>query len=274
MALSLAAQAFQDAIAAAKANPPAAVVAAGITYLDLGDYLDGNIPEPEILVDDLIYTEGVHLVSGHPGHGKTTIVQHMAHMTMSQGGHCVWLDYEAGVRGTVRRLLALGIPKELLRTNFHYSPWPVAAEKHLAGVAAQYPGALIVLDSMSKALAAAGISENANDEVTGWTVQVVKACKDFALPIVIIDHVAKTGTGEYSRGAGAKLADVDVHWGVVRTSVFNRERSGTIEIHQKKDREGYLPFTTWWRVGDGHGALDVTRLEGPPDPEDDTAPSI
>lgn len=274
MALSVAAQAFQDAIAAAKANPPAAALAGGITYQPLDDFLDGNLPEPEVLVDDLIYTEGVHLVSGHPGCGKTTIVQHMAHIAMRDGGHCIWLDYEAGARGTVRRLLNLGIAKELIRTNFHYSPWPVAAEKYLAGVAAQYPGALIVIDSMSKALAAAGISENANDEVTGWTVQVVKACKDHALPIVIIDHVAKAGTGQYSRGAGAKLADVDVHWGVVKTSDFNRERSGTIEIHQHKDREGYLPFTTWWRVGDGHGALDVARLEGPPDPDDDDAPSI
>jgi RecA-family ATPase len=133
----------------------------------------------------------------------------------------------------------------------------------------------VVIDSLSKALSFAGINENANDEVTKWTMPVVKACKDHAMPIVIIDHVSKAGKdSEYSRGAGAKLADVDVHWRVEKVAEFNRERIGAVTLKQKKDRDGFLPFASYWQVGDGAGNLDVIPIDSPPDPTDTSTPSI
>lgn len=276
--ISPAAAAFRAAIKAAQEAthaPPTPIGdhAGGIVFESL-DFED--MADPEVLVDDLIYTEGVHLVSGHPGCGKTTIVQHIAHMVMADAGHVVWLDYEAGKRGTARRLLALGIPRDMITERFHYSGWPAEAEKHLAAVAERFPGALVVIDSMSKALSSGGINENDNSEVTSWTVQVVKACKDHALPIVIIDHITKTGDeSQYSRGAGSKLADVDVHWRVKKESEFNRERIGSITLKQVKDREGFFPFASWWQIGDGHGKLVVLPTDGPPDEDGDPdAPGI
>jgi energy-coupling factor transporter ATP-binding protein EcfA2 len=264
------------------AEPPAlpepdtsAEVVGGIVFTELD--FDAEIPEPEVLVDDLLYTEGVHLISGHPGCGKTTLAAHLAiDVILDKGRQVVWLDYESGKPQTLRRFKAMNTPPSVTE-SLHYALWPVDAEKHLGAVAQRWPGALVVLDSMSKALAQAGIDENANSEVVTWTTQIVKACKDFGLPIVIIDHIAKSGgSSEYSRGAGTKLADVDVHWRVLKTSEFNRTTVGSIEVKQMKDREGYFPFATWWEVGDGNGALTLQPMDGPPadQPEDSNAPAI
>lgn len=237
-------------------------------------------PPPDMLIDDLVYVEGVHLLSGHPGCGKTTIAQHMAHMTMADDRHVVWLDYEAGKRQTKRRMQALGIDATMATKYFHYAPFPTQSEQHLLALATRWPSALVVLDSFSKALADAGISEDDNSEVTQFTVQVVKACKRAALPVVIIDHITKQGDESlYSRGAGAKLADVDVHWRVLKREDFNRSQSGLIQLKQKKDREACLPFESWWKIGDGAGALTITSVDGPPSDDaptdpDGTMPSI
>lgn len=227
--------------------------------------LSNELPPPEVLIDDLVYAEGVHLVSGHPAGGKTVITMHWAHMAMADDRPVVWLDYESGARQIMRRMQAHGISSELADKYFHYAPFPLHAEDHLAAVAERWPGALVILDSMSKALAFAGISENENAEVTQWTAKVVRACKDNAMPIIIIDHISKGGTAsEYSRGAGAKLADVDVHWRVLKVQDFNRTTAGMIHLKQMKDREGYLAFESYWTVGDGQGKLTISEASGPP----------
>jgi hypothetical protein len=106
-------------------------------------------------------------------------------------------------------------------------------------------------------------------------VPVVKACVQRELPLVIIDHVPKGDKGsKYSRGAGSKLADVMVHWGVTKTQDFNRNQAGSITVKQHKDREGCLPFETWWRMGDGNGRLTIEPLDSPPATDDPDAPTL
>lgn len=168
---------------------------------------------------------------------------------------------------TARRLLAVGAGVELIRSHFHYAGWPADPQAHLAAVAGRWPGALVVFDSASKSLNAAGKSENSPEEVTTWTVPIVRGAKIHRLPIVVIDHVAKDDKGRYARGAGAKLADTDVHWKVEVVEPFSREQQGTVVLRQQKDREGCLPFTLYFTVGDGNGLLPITSTEGPPTAE-------
>jgi RecA-family ATPase len=249
--------------------PPGGEAVGSIVFEDLSELLASELPLPDILIDDMVYAEGVHMASGHPGCGKSTLAMYWCWAVLGEGGHVVWLDYEGGPRQTVRRLQAIGVTPEQ-GSRLHYAAFPTDAADHLAAVAQRWPGALVVLDSMSKALAFAGISENANDEVTGWTTKVVKACKDNAMPIVIIDHVTKSGDSPYARGAGAKQADIDVHWRVEKTEDFNREQSGTIHMKNYKDRDACLPFDLYWTVGDGNGKLTFTEAAAPP--SDDTTP--
>lgn len=257
--------------------PEGAEVIAGIVFQSLADLLEHGVEDPEFLVDDVLYDgDHVHLISAHPGAGKTSFVMQLVWLVMAEQREVVWFDYEGGLKPTVRRLLDVGVPKDLLLTHFHYAGWPADGEKHLAEISQHWAKPpLVVIDSFSKALAAAGVSENANDEVTTWTVQVVRACKQNAMPIVIIDHVPKDSKDSmYSRGAGAKLADVDVHWGIRTEQPFNRKQAGSISVHQHKDRPGFFPFATWWSMGDGNGNLAIAPMDGPPDPDDPDAPAI
>ncbi len=255
--------------------PPGSELVGEIVFEPFDDLLRDGVPEPDVLVDDALYTVGLHLISGHPGDGKMSWCMHLAWMVMGDGRDVVWLDYEGGLKPTLRRLLAVGVPAALLRERFHYAAFPDHAEQHLVAVAARWPGALVVVDSLSKALSYAGIDEDSNTEVTKFVVPIVKACIKREMPLVIIDHVPKNAKGSrYSRGAGAKLADVMVHWGVEKTQDFNRTQAGSITVRQHKDREGCLPFQTWWRMGDGNGRLTIEPMDSPPDPDNPDSPSL
>lgn len=251
-------------------SPPAVDHAGGLIFDDLSELLRNGVPEPEVLVDDLLYSEGVHWISGHPDSGKTTLAMHSSIMVMHDGKHVVWLDYEAGTRGTVRRLLACQCPVELVLSQFHYAGWPQKPVDFFGDIAAQWPGALIVLDSASKALQMEGADENSPGEVTQWTSRIVKQCKDHELPVIIIDHVTKTATNtsRYARGAGSKLADSDVAWFVEKLEPFSRDQAGVIGVYRQKDREGYMPYASWYTVGDGHGNLPVVPTDEPYEADD------
>lgn len=234
---------------------------------DLGDIAAGGIPDPP-QHSPRLYVNRVHWYSGHPGHGKTTLAAADAVAHMETGAHVVWLDFEAGKRQTVARLLAAGATVDQLREQFHLavSP-PMAADPDgfapLAAALEEWPGALVVFDSASKALSGAGIEENDPAGNTRWTASVILPAREAGATVVVIDHVQKgaTRTTPYPRGAGSKLADTDVAWYVEATERFDREKSGRVELTRHKDREGLLPERLAYTVGDGAGKLPVVQVD-------------
>jgi hypothetical protein len=251
-----------DAEAPPLPKPPDAC--GSIVFEDFAGLLEAGVPDPVQLIPDVLYAEGVHIFSGAPGCGKTTVCAAWAAQLMATGTHVVWLDYEGGIGPTVRRFDAIGLPPHKAATHMHYAGWPPDAEAHLAKVAERWPGALIVFDSASKALSASGRDENSNTEVTTWTVQLVRAAKSHHLPLVVIDHTAKNGAASaYARGASAKQADADVHWRVETSTAFDRSTPGVVALRRSKDREGFFPAVQWFAVGDGLGKLPVRPCECP-----------
>lgn len=244
----------------------------GLHVVDLATLMDEGVPEPEQIAEGMLYAEGVHWVSGHPGSGKTTIVLHAAALEMQQGRPVVWLDFESGDRRMARRLLAMGIPSTRVAERFVYAPWPqdpVTAITALVDELGQPP--LVVFDSASKALARLGLNENENAEVTQWTGRLVQTAKELHLPIVVIDHVTKASSGrdgQYARGASSKLADSDVHWHVETIEKFKTDKIGRVRLKLKKDNDGSLFFLRIYEVGDGDYGLPV-RLVLETDDEDD-----
>lgn len=234
---------------------------------DFAEVMAGNVDPPDPIVDNLLYAEQVHWLSGHPGHGKTTLGMYIAGRVMDAGQHVVWIDWEAGKHPTARRLRAVGVPAEVAAERFHYANAPQieatdAGFEPIARALEQWPGALIVLDSASKALSAAGLSEDSNTEATQWTTKIILPIRDYGGTALVIDHLTKSAKGSaYARGASAKLADTDVHWGLTRTRPFARDHAGEVELRRLKDREGALPERIVYAVGDGRGGLPIKTLE-------------
>lgn len=237
----------------------------GLIFEDLGPILRGELKPPPMMVDDLLYVRGVHWISGHPGCGKTTLMMSSAWTAMGEGRHCVWLDYEGGSYDTVLRLRDVGVPDDLILSHFHYAGWPQDAPAYFGEVAAEWPGAFIVMDSASKGITLAGLDEDKPAQVTQWVAPIVKAAKQFELPIAVIDHVTKnaSASSRYARGAGSKLADSDVAWFVEAIEPFSRTQSGLVRCGRQKDRSGVLPYETWFTVGDGDGRLTVLPADAP-----------
>ena len=235
-----------------------------IEFEDLGAVLDGGLEAPPLLVESLLVSGQVNWLSGHPENGKTTVALWAALKHIRNGGHVIWLDWEGGPRQTLLRLQALSATRDEIVGHFHYAYAPLIpadgeAREMLTPLLSQWPDALVVFDSCSKALSVAGIDENDNTESTRWTTRVVMPLRGLGATVLVIDHVAKSATASnpYPRGAGAKLADTEVAWYVQKTEDFNQRASGEITLKCQKDRNGILPLKVQLSVGDGEGGLPI-----------------
>lgn len=239
----------------------------------LAELADGDIEPPPTLVPDVIVEGQVNWLAGHPAHGKTTIAMYAALTATADGRPVIWLDWEGGKFPTVRRLLAMGATADDFAC-FHYAPYPrIPADADglqsiLGTLDRLEPGALVIFDSASKALTAAGLDENSPSDATKWTTEIVMPLREQA-SVIVIDHVTKGATRStpYARGAGSKLADTEVFWYVEAEEKFNREQPGVILLTKHKDREGVLPERVRFSVGDGEGKLPIERMDAEGDSE-------
>jgi hypothetical protein len=231
----------------------------------LAELAEGDTEPPPTLVNDVIVEGQVNWLAGHPAHGKTTIAMYAALEATKSGRAVLWLDWEGGKFPTVRRLLAMGATADDF-ARFHYAPYPrITADSEglraILGALDGLTGPLVIFDSASKALTAAGLDENSPSDATKWTTEVIMPLREQAT-VIVIDHVTKGATRStpYARGAGSKLADTEVFWYVEALEKFNREQPGTILLTKHKDREGVLPERVRFSVGDGKGGLPIERV--------------
>lgn len=238
---------------------------------DIAERLAAGLPAPKELIEGqgLFYENMVHAFIGHPEHGKTTVVMHQAIKYMETGGHVIWLDWDAGVVPTLRRMKACGASDALLSERLHLvSGHSLSADdgegrKAIDRAMLRWPGALFVFDSTAKALDAAGLDENSPVECTRWGTEIITPIREGGCTPARIGHVTKgsTPSNAYERGAGSKLADTDVQWYINRERKSDIEHIGTMKAHRLKDREGCLPEAIRYEVGDGKGGLPLTQIE-------------
>ncbi len=221
--------------------------------------------EPDLLVGC------VTCIIGGPEQGKTVLAAHKIIRALRADKRVLLIDEEMGVRLTAERLDAMGATRDDL-SRLVYFPFTLADfGGNLSEMAATITEGiiregvdLIVMDSVSKLIAAAGMDENSNSDATrllgAW---ITPAAHVHGRTVLLLDHTTKVeDDGKYGRGAGSKLADVDVQYHIQAAVPPTRTSMGRLVLSRKKDRLASVPATiNYIAGGDGTGALNV-RIEG------------
>ncbi|HEX2578648.1 MAG TPA: bifunctional DNA primase/polymerase [Aquihabitans sp.] len=208
-------------------------------------------PRPTILrpIDTdlgLIYEGRVNMIFGESGAGKTWLALAAVAEAIRDGLHTVIIDLEDSLVGTLTRLRALGLTDDQLVNQLSYiapdTAWGVRGATVLARIMAAHDVALVVIDSVGEAMAAAGVKGNNDDEVAEWMKNFPRAISVRGPGVLLLDHVPKDANAPagYSIGSQRKRAAVTgASYRVDAIKVPSRSDDGILEITAAKDRWGH-----------------------------------
>lgn len=237
-------------------DAPAASTAAPVPArrVDLGPWLDGTYRAPEPAVgavrDDgrhLLYPGRWHTLIGPTEAGKTWAALAHVRDEILAGRVATYLHFEeSDPGGTVARLLALGVPVEVIRERFvwlscDYAWKPGALAVELAALAAR--PALVVLDGINAACSRHGHDVEKTPAVGWYRGQFVAPATQLGAAVLSLGHPPKARDRQDERhgyGSTAWLDDVDgVGFRLVPgRAPIRRGDSGTAGLHVVKDRYG------------------------------------
>lgn len=235
-------------------NPPP-TPPSGPTFMS--DDWDEEVPEklPTLLPVEggipLLYQGESHLLYGEGGTGKSWLCYKACAEEAAAGRISVIVDYESN-RATVRaRLKLLGVTKAQAGRIAY---WRISGSlmsgdegRCLAEFIAKHNAVLVVLDSVSKALAAAGLGENDPNEYIRWDNAVVVPLTLRGVTSLLIDHIGHQadvpGGGNRraprARGASSKAHQVSGAAYFFETQEhWTKDSNGRATVTCMKDREG------------------------------------
>ena len=232
--------------------------------VDLGEVIEGGIPEPEMLVTDVLYAGKAHALMGEPGDGKTLLTLALCAGLIEQGKPVAWFDEENGPTVIASRLVGLGATTQDVSASFFYFPFTEPtlddADELVAEVVALAP-VLVVFDSGADMYVAAGLDENDNMAMTRWAIEIPqRLARVHGIATVVLEHVAKNNESNYQRGAGAKKAKVDAAWRLKVESPFDATTVGQVDLVRAKDRLAHLPARLRFNLGGKDGAVVFTQV--------------
>lgn len=233
--------------------------------IDLTAALTTPPPEPVRLKRSdglhLAYPGRVHWLQGEPESCKSMLAQAEAAAIIGDGGHVLYIDFDADERDVVPRLRAMGCTEDQIRGGLHYvrpfeplttgdggsrfTTTQLALEAQL--ICHRY--GLVVIDGVTDALALEGSDLNNNTAVSSWITALPKrAAEVTGAAVLVIDHVTKSSEnrGRNPIGAQSKLAAVNGATYSLETltppgRAFGSEPVvGQVKIVLQKDRGGYL----------------------------------
>jgi hypothetical protein len=180
------------------------------------------------------------------------------------GGTVIIFDQENGLPVTAERLKLLGLT-EIEAERVHY--YAFSSFSMDEGVVAAFEDLLdevkpdlAVFDSWINLLAACDLDENSSVDIAKWSDAYPQKARRRDIAALILDHVPKDGGS--ARGSGRKLDYVDVMFELRNPQRFDRERVGRIDLHLRKDREGFYPSVTTFSVGGGENGFVFERSAG------------
>jgi DNA replication protein DnaC len=238
---------------------------------DLAKALKEGVEPPQVLVPEILLTGKVHSIYSAGGTGKTFYAAYIARKVLERGGSVLYFDQENGLRIMAERAECLGISSKMAR-NFYYYPFPtMPLDLEVTGVFEQLLDEigpdLVVFDSWVNLLSMCGLDENSSVDIATWTEAYPQKARHRDIAVLILDHIPKEGGS--ARGSGRKLDYVDVMWELRNPQPFDRETVGRIDLHLRKDREGWLPRVLTYSVGGGEDGFVFKRSPGTTEPKDE-----
>ncbi len=240
--------------------------------IDLGEPIASGMEPPDMLVPEELYAGRVHCIYSAGGTGKTFKALWLIKKIIDQGKPVLLLDLENGVKIISDRLRDLGAEAEQVRRHLYYYPFPSMpladdASAEFEELLEEIKPVLIVVDSWINCLSAAGLDENSATDIAQWAEAYPQRARVRGIAALLLDHVPKEGGS--ARGSGRKLDYVDVMWELRNPQKFDRETVGRIDMHLRKDREGWLPKVLTFSVGAGEDGFVFKRSAGTVEPIDE-----
>jgi hypothetical protein len=241
--------------------------------IDLGEPIESGIEPPEMLVAEELYAGRVHCIYSAGGTGKTFKALQLVKKVIDQGKPVLLLDLENGVRIISERLRDLGAEADQVRQHLYYYPFPSMplsddASTEFEELLEEIKPSLVVIDSWINCISAAGLDENSSTDIARWTDAYPQRARVRGVAVLLLDHVPKEGNT--ARGSGRKLDYVDAMWELRNPQKFDRETVGRIDMHLRKDREGWLPRALTFSVGAGEDGFMFKRSLGTVESADET----
>lgn len=247
--------------------------------VDLTAALAGTDPDPppELLhrVDGaaLLYSGGIHTISGEPGSGKTWFALLGVAQCLGRGETVAMIDFEDRPARVVARLLGIGARPEAIGGRLRYVRPHEALGTFVAALERAVAGAsLVVMDGVTEAMALEGLDPNDNADVAEFYARLPRRIADTSgAAVLMIDHVVKDSErqGRWGIGGQHKLAGIDGAAYVCRiVDAFGRGRRGRAQITVSKDRPGHVEEIAVGRtvgelVIDARDEVLRCRLEAP-----------
>ena len=166
--------------------------------IDLRDHIFGKVTdEPSVLVRDdgraLFYGGKRNALFGAYESGKTFVALLAVKQCLEANGKVVWIDFEDSPRSIAGRLLAIGVEEAIVLERFRYiqPTEPLNDGTKLDLCLELHGAALVVVDGVNEAMAAASLDPNKNADVARWYMTIPRLATEAGATLITIDHVAK-----------------------------------------------------------------------------------
>jgi AAA domain len=247
---------------------------------DLSQLLRDGVPPAKMLLDDWLYAGELHWIYAEAEAWKTWVTLILAYRVMQDGQRVAWFDEELGEAFLVRRLEALGADADVIEKYFAYFPFPnmqLGREVRHADGTVQIIGAsdlashrdtlraikpaLVVYDTATDMLTAAGLDENSGKEVTSWVKAFPEEARKLGITQIVCDHTAKGG--ETAVGSRAKRAKAKVQYYFKSEERGDESTVGKLRVTLTKNTPGnVLPQERIFSIGgNGEGGFVFDLLE-------------
>jgi hypothetical protein len=222
----------------------------------------------------IIYPGANHAFVGESEGGKTWLALEACRQELLKERTVTYVDFEDRVQRVARRMIELGIPRDLLDARFRYVRPDVAlthVEQH--HLMRSIDGtSLVIIDGVTEAMTMHGLSLTDNEDIAKFLHLLPRRIADTGSAVIQIDHVVKDeeSRGRYALGGAHKLNGLDgAQYKIITTQPFGKGKRGHANVVVDKDREGSVREHTLG-IKIGEFILDSTPL--PDHPHDTVGP--